>query len=33
MQAMDFGAFEDLAMDEVKAQYETNVFGLIRTTQ
>jgi NAD(P)-dependent dehydrogenase (short-subunit alcohol dehydrogenase family) len=26
------GAFEDLAMDEVKAQYETNVFGLIRTT-
>ncbi|HEY6885998.1 MAG TPA: SDR family oxidoreductase [Nitrososphaeraceae archaeon] len=27
------GAFEDLAMDEVKAQYETNVFGLIRTTQ
>ena len=27
------GAFEDLVMDEVKAQYETNVFGLIRTTQ
>jgi short-subunit dehydrogenase len=27
------GAFEDLAMDEIKAQYETNVFGLIRTTQ
>ena len=26
-------AFEDLAMDEIKAQYETNVFGLIRTTQ
>jgi NAD(P)-dependent dehydrogenase (short-subunit alcohol dehydrogenase family) len=26
------GAFEDLAMDEIKAQYETNVFGLIRTT-
>src|SRR5437588_4920580 len=25
------GAFEDLAMDEIKAQYETNVFGLIRT--
>jgi NAD(P)-dependent dehydrogenase (short-subunit alcohol dehydrogenase family) len=23
------GAFEDLAMDEIKAQYETNVFGLI----
>jgi NAD(P)-dependent dehydrogenase (short-subunit alcohol dehydrogenase family) len=27
------GAFEGLAMDEIKAQYETNVFGLIRTTQ
>ena len=27
------GAFEDLAMDEIKAQYETNVFGLIRMTQ
>jgi NAD(P)-dependent dehydrogenase (short-subunit alcohol dehydrogenase family) len=27
------GAFEDLSMDEIKAQYETNVFGLIRTTQ
>jgi NAD(P)-dependent dehydrogenase (short-subunit alcohol dehydrogenase family) len=27
------GAFEDLAMDEIKAQYETNVFGLIRTNQ
>ena len=27
------GAFEELAMDEIKAQYETNVFGLIRTTQ
>src|ERR671933_1666973 len=27
------GAFEDLALDEIKAQYETNVFGLIRTTQ
>jgi NAD(P)-dependent dehydrogenase (short-subunit alcohol dehydrogenase family) len=27
------GAFEDLAMDEIKAQYETNVFGLIRITQ
>jgi NAD(P)-dependent dehydrogenase (short-subunit alcohol dehydrogenase family) len=26
------GAFEDLAMDEIKAQYETNVFGLIRMT-
>jgi NAD(P)-dependent dehydrogenase (short-subunit alcohol dehydrogenase family) len=27
------GAFEDLSMDEIKAQYETNVFGLIRVTQ
>jgi NAD(P)-dependent dehydrogenase (short-subunit alcohol dehydrogenase family) len=27
------GAFEDLTMDEIKAQYETNLFGLIRTTQ
>ncbi len=27
------GAFEDLAMDELKAQYETNVFGLTRVTQ
>jgi NAD(P)-dependent dehydrogenase (short-subunit alcohol dehydrogenase family) len=27
------GAFEDLEMDEIKAQYETNLFGLIRTTQ
>jgi NAD(P)-dependent dehydrogenase (short-subunit alcohol dehydrogenase family) len=27
------GAFEDLAIDEIKAQYETNLFGLIRTTQ
>lgn len=27
------GAFEDLEMDEIKSQYETNVFGLIRTTQ
>ncbi|MFL6350032.1 MAG: SDR family oxidoreductase [Nitrososphaeraceae archaeon] len=27
------GALEDLAMDEIKTQYETNVFGLIRTTQ
>jgi NAD(P)-dependent dehydrogenase (short-subunit alcohol dehydrogenase family) len=27
------GAFEDLAIDEIKARYETNVFGLIRTTQ
>lgn len=27
------GAFEDLAIEEIKAQYETNVFGSIRTTQ
>ncbi|HEX5976194.1 MAG TPA: SDR family NAD(P)-dependent oxidoreductase, partial [Nitrososphaeraceae archaeon] len=27
------GAFEDLGMDEIKTQYETNVFGLIRTSQ
>jgi NAD(P)-dependent dehydrogenase (short-subunit alcohol dehydrogenase family) len=28
------GAFEDLAIEEeVKAQYETNLYGLIRTTQ
>jgi NAD(P)-dependent dehydrogenase (short-subunit alcohol dehydrogenase family) len=27
------GAFEDLLMDEIKAQFETNLFGLIRTTQ
>lgn len=27
------GAFEDLAIDEIKTQYETNFFGLIRTTQ
>ncbi len=27
------GTFEDLSMDEIKSQYETNVFGLIRTTQ
>ncbi len=27
------GAFEDLAMEEIKAQYETNVFGVIRVTQ
>jgi short-subunit dehydrogenase len=27
------GAFEDSSMDEIKDQYETNVFGLIRTTQ
>ncbi|HXW11565.1 MAG TPA: SDR family oxidoreductase [Nitrososphaeraceae archaeon] len=27
------GAFEDLAMEETKSQYETNLFGLIRVTQ
>jgi NAD(P)-dependent dehydrogenase (short-subunit alcohol dehydrogenase family) len=27
------GAFEDSSMEEIKAQYETNVFGLIRTIQ
>jgi len=27
------GAFEDLSIDEIKNQYETNVFGLIRVIQ
>jgi NAD(P)-dependent dehydrogenase (short-subunit alcohol dehydrogenase family) len=27
------GAFEDLATEEIKAQYETNLFGVIRVTQ
>jgi NAD(P)-dependent dehydrogenase (short-subunit alcohol dehydrogenase family) len=27
------GSLEDLQMSEIKAQYETNVFGLIRVTQ
>jgi NAD(P)-dependent dehydrogenase (short-subunit alcohol dehydrogenase family) len=27
------GALEDLNIDEIKSQYETNVFGLVRTTQ
>ena len=27
------GAFEDLSIDEIKNQYETNVFGLMRVTQ
>jgi NAD(P)-dependent dehydrogenase (short-subunit alcohol dehydrogenase family) len=27
------GAFEDLELEEIKAQFETNLFGLIRTTQ
>ena len=28
-----FGAFEELSMDEIKAQFETNFFGVIRVTQ
>jgi NAD(P)-dependent dehydrogenase (short-subunit alcohol dehydrogenase family) len=28
-----FGAFEDLSMEEIKALYETNLFGVIRVTQ
>jgi NAD(P)-dependent dehydrogenase (short-subunit alcohol dehydrogenase family) len=28
-----FGAFEDISLNEIKAQYDTNLFGLIRTTQ
>jgi NAD(P)-dependent dehydrogenase (short-subunit alcohol dehydrogenase family) len=27
-----FGAFEDLSVDEIKAQFETNFFGVIRVT-
>src|SRR5690606_21809678 len=27
------GAFEDLTVDEIKQQFETNFFGLIRVTQ
>jgi NAD(P)-dependent dehydrogenase (short-subunit alcohol dehydrogenase family) len=27
------GAFEDVTLDEVKTQYDTNVYGIIRTTQ
>jgi NAD(P)-dependent dehydrogenase (short-subunit alcohol dehydrogenase family) len=27
------GAFEDLSIEEIKAQFETNLFGLIRVTQ
>jgi NAD(P)-dependent dehydrogenase (short-subunit alcohol dehydrogenase family) len=27
------GAFEDLGMEEINAQYETNLFGVIRVTQ
>lgn len=28
-----FGSLEDLTIDEIKAQFETNFFGLIRTTK
>ena len=28
-----FGCLEDLSMDELKAQFETNFFGVVRTTQ
>ena len=28
-----FGAFEDLSIDEIKSQFETNFFGVIRVTQ
>jgi short-subunit dehydrogenase len=28
-----FGALEDLALSEIKSQFETNVFGVIRVTQ
>jgi NAD(P)-dependent dehydrogenase (short-subunit alcohol dehydrogenase family) len=28
-----FGAFEDLSLDEIKAQFETNFFGVVRATQ
>ena len=28
-----FGAFEDLSLDEIKTQFETNFFGVIRVTQ
>jgi short-subunit dehydrogenase len=27
------GTFEDLSIDDIKNQYETNVFGLMRVTQ
>ena len=27
------GAFEDLTVDEIKEQFETNFFGLVRVTQ
>ena len=28
-----FGVFEDLSVDEIKAQFETNFFGVVRVTQ
>lgn len=28
-----FGAFEDLSLVEIKAQFETNFFGVVRVTQ
>ena len=28
-----FGALEDLSIDEIKSQFETNFFGMIRVTQ
>jgi len=28
-----FGSLEDLSIDEIKAQFETNFFGLVRVTQ
>jgi NAD(P)-dependent dehydrogenase (short-subunit alcohol dehydrogenase family) len=28
-----YGALEDLSTDELKAQYETNLFGIVRVTQ
>jgi NAD(P)-dependent dehydrogenase (short-subunit alcohol dehydrogenase family) len=28
-----FGSFEDLSIEEIKAQFETNFFGVIRVTQ
>jgi short-subunit dehydrogenase len=28
-----FGAFEDLSLDKIKAQFETNFFGVVRVTQ
>lgn len=27
------GAFEDITIDEIKRQFDTNFYGLIRTTQ